>query len=190
MAKTKNPKHAQHAYNILPNHTGNMQTTIFHLSSHCQQACCPSKETSKAEFVWTPVGWGSAPIPSAFWPVCKNQAAAEIGVENWNESGSALSGWFLPVPCCKKKWLQLLIPQDLPLLHHYHHELFLFYIATTDTSPNCGTITAVGWNRNYHVLYPSLDFCLSCKHSPAQTYVFLRVSQRHNNLHKVIHTDV
>ena len=62
-----------------------MQTTISHLSSHCQQACCPSRGTSKAEFVWTPVGWGSTPIPSAFWPVCKNHAAAEIGVENSNQ---------------------------------------------------------------------------------------------------------
>lgn len=177
---------------ILPNHTGNMQTTIFHLSSHCQQACCPSRGTSKAEFVWTPVGWGSTPIPSAFWGMQKSSRGWNWSWELKRIRGSALSGWFLPVPCCKKKRLQLLIPQDLslPLLHHYHHELFLFYIATTDTSPNCGTITAVGWNRNYHVLYPSLDFCLSCKHSLAQTYVFLCVSQRHNNLHKVIHTDV
>lgn len=133
---------------------------------------------------------GAPQFPARFGRYAKIKPRLKLELRIQTKSWICIERMISTSTLLQKKIYQLLIPQDLPLLHHYHHELFLFYIATTDTSPNCGTITAVGWNRNYHVLYPSLDFCLSCKHSPAQTYVFLCVSQRHNNLHKVIHTDV
>lgn len=135
---------------------------------------------------------GAPQFPSAAkWPVCKNQAAAEIGVENSNEIVDL--HWaddFYQYPVAKKNISTTDTTRSSTSTSLSSWVVSILYCYYCDTSPNCGTITAVGWNRNYHVLYPSLDFCLSCKHSPAQTYVFLCVSQRHNNLHKVIHTDV